>query len=296
MATLQYATAGNLNGVRPASPPGQVDDLGPVILGMGAALVPITIIIAVVRIATGRIISKLHVDDYVCLFTLSLGIAQWAIMYRIAQLATARHAWDIPLTAITQTVYQVWAAHTILGIISFFNTKALILTFYLRLFGTIRWVRRTCYTLLAFSAITYGVILLWYLAGCVPKTSKLPICDETGPLILVGGVFTVMADVLLFVLPFPIIGSLHLSRDKKRGLVVLFLFAIFIIATSTVSLGYRISIVKNGTEDPSWDGAEVAITAYVDAWKTLAPSSSPAHRLCTPSGLASLPNQGSTEY
>lgn len=63
MAFLQHATTGNLNSALPASPPDQVDDLGPVILGTGAALIPITVIIAVVRIATGRIISRLHVDD-----------------------------------------------------------------------------------------------------------------------------------------------------------------------------------------------------------------------------------------
>lgn len=74
--------------------------------------------------------------------------------------------------------------------------------------------------------IIYGIIDIWYIAGCVPRGLKLPVCDETGPLILVGGVFTVVADVLLFGLPFPIIGGLRLSRDTKSGLVVLFGFAI----------------------------------------------------------------------
>ncbi|VBB84262.1 Putative protein of unknown function [Podospora comata] len=203
---------------------------------------------------------ELTLSKDVCLLTLSFGIAQWAMMYR----RVARHAWDIPLTSINPQVYQVWAAHTVLGIISFFNTKALILTFYLRLFGTVRWVRWMCYSLLSLSVVIYGMIGLWYVAGCVPKNSKLPVCDETGPLILAGGVFTVVADVMLFGMPFPVIRGLRLGRDKKRGLVVLFGFAILIIATSTVSLAYRISIVVNGTEDPSWDGAEVAVTAYVE--------------------------------
>ncbi|KAK4663144.1 hypothetical protein QC763_0095530 [Podospora pseudopauciseta] len=257
MTTLQHATTGNLNGNRPPSPSGQVENLEPVILGTGAALMPITVAIAMVRIATGRAVSKLHVDDF-------------------AQLGVARHAWDIPLTSINPQVYQVWAAHTVLGIISFFNTKALILTFYLRLFGTVRWVRWMCYSLLSLSVVIYGMIGLWYVAGCVPKSSKLPVCDETGPLILAGGVFTVVADVMLFGMPFPVIRGLRLGRDKKRGLVVLFGFAILIIATSTVSLAYRISIVVNGTEDPSWDGAEVAVTAYVEIFGTVIVASAPA--------------------
>ncbi|KAK4172250.1 hypothetical protein QBC36DRAFT_294554 [Triangularia setosa] len=267
METLHHAATGNLNNARPASPPGEVESLVAVILATGVVFIPITVIIAIVRIATGRVISRLHVDD--C-------IAQWATMYRIAQLGIAKHSWDILLTDITYSVYQVWATHTILGIISFFNTKALILTFYLRLFGIIRWVRWTCYSLLVLSMIIYGIIGIWYIAGCVPWSSKLPVCDETGPLILMGGAFTLAADVILFGLPFPIIRRLHLSRDKKRGLVVLFLFAILIIVTSTVSLAFRISIVLNGTEDPSWDGAEVAITAYMEIFGTVIVACAPA--------------------
>ncbi|KAK0726315.1 hypothetical protein B0T21DRAFT_371363 [Apiosordaria backusii] len=278
MTTLHHETTGNLNNARPASPPGEVDDLEPIILATGATLIPITVMIVTLRIATGRLISKLHVDDYVCLFTLSLGIAQWGTMYRVAQLGVAKHSWDVPLTAITRSVYQIWMTHALLGMVSFLSTKVLILTFYLRLFGTIRWVRRTCYTLLVLCLIIYGTIGVWYIAGCVPSgwSSKLPVCEETGPLILMGGAFTVAVDVLLFVLPFPIIWRLHLDRAKKRGLVVLFLFAILIIATSTVSLAYRVSIVINGTEDPSWDGAQVSITAYVEIFGTVIVACAPA--------------------
>ncbi|KAK4201000.1 hypothetical protein QBC40DRAFT_172643 [Triangularia verruculosa] len=261
MNTLHHATTGSLNNARPASPPGEVESLEPIILVTGAILIPITVVIVAVRIATGRLISKLHLDDYVCVLTLSLGIAQWATMYRVARLGVAKHSWDVPLAAITRSVYQMWMAHALLGMVSFFATKALILTFYLRLFNTIRWVRWTCYILLTLSLIIYGTIGIWYIAGCVPWSSQLPVCENTGPLILMGGTFTVAADLLLFGLPFPIIWGLHLDKNKKRGLVVLFGFAILIIATSTVSLAYRISPVLNGTEDPSWDGTRVSITA-----------------------------------
>lgn len=58
--------------------------------------------------------------------------------------------------------------------------------------------------------------------------------------------------------------SIVLGGNWERYLCADEIFDGRIIATSTVSLAYRISIVVNGTEDPSWDGAEVAVTAYVE--------------------------------
>lgn len=89
MTTLQHATTGNLNGNRPPSPSGQVENLEPVILGTGAALMPITVAIAMVRIATGRAVSKLHIDD-------------------------CRHPYDLPGRSRADTIKRRLSPHPIL--------------------------------------------------------------------------------------------------------------------------------------------------------------------------------------
>lgn len=154
--------------------------------------------------------------------------------------------------------------------------KVFIFIFYFCFFGIICWVCWMCYIFLVFLVIIYGIIDIWYIVGCVFRGLKLLVCDEIGLLILVGGVFIVVVDVLLFGLLFLIIGGLRLSRDMKSGLVVLFGFVILwvflmfcfvgrcvmslvscwfyvclgsIIIISMVSLVYRIVIVKNGMED-----------------------------------------------
>lgn len=116
--------------------------------------------------------------------------------------------------------------YIVLGIIFFFNIKVFILMFYFWFFGIVCWVRWMCYLFLSLLVVIYGMIGFWYVVGCVFKNLKLFVCDEIGLLILVGGVFIVVVDVMLFGMLFLVIRGLRFGRDKKRGLVVLFGFVI----------------------------------------------------------------------
>ena len=110
------------------------------------------------------------------------------------------------------------------------TAKAAILALYIRLFDCGRWIRISCYALMAFMLVFYGCYVVLAAVYCLPRhgrpwnihlydqCAKQPISSSS-----VMGVFGVEADMVIFVLPFPIIYTLHLTRKRKIGLFVVFL-------------------------------------------------------------------------
>ncbi|KAK4675357.1 hypothetical protein QC764_503650 [Podospora pseudoanserina] len=134
-----------------------------------------------------------------------------------------KHSWDVPITALTVKVMQL------LGSITHFAVKASLVFFFLRLFGTLTWVRVTCYGLLTLTFLAYGSYEVVVLAFCIPQPGEewgnvvLARCATTAPATIAVNVCAVVADLALFIMPFPIIAGLTLSRPKKKGLLVVFL-------------------------------------------------------------------------
>lgn len=107
--------------------------------------------------------------------------------------------------------------------------KCAILAFFLRLFGTLRWVRRLCYGCLMIICILYLAYLISLLVYCVPKpggawnSDLLLHCATTSPTTLAIGVFNVIIDITIFVIPFFIIAKLHVDRKRRKALAGVFL-------------------------------------------------------------------------
>jgi hypothetical protein len=126
---------------------------------------------------------------------------------------------------------------------------------------------------------------------CVPHGSDIwdsnlmAKCATGAPVTVAVGVCILVVDLAIFILPFPIIVNLNMDKNKKRGLIIVFLIGFSyvellhcslltdrelnilttdiicsIIVTSAVGLSYRI-IVLTSAEDPTWNGANVSITA-----------------------------------
>jgi hypothetical protein len=177
-------------------------------------------------------------------------------------------------------------ASQLLSAVTHFVVKASILALYLRLFGTLQWVRFTCYGLLSFTLLTYVSYDIVALVFCVPSgvgeawdLNLLAKCAKTASGAIAVGVCSLLADIAIFLLPFPVIAKLNLNRQKRWGLAVVFLVGFLyasprsdtcewlpltlecrIVVTSVVNLAYR-TIIARGTDDPVWNGVNVAITS-----------------------------------
>ena len=107
-------------------------------------------------------------------------------------------------------------------------SKAAILALYIRVFGTVRWLRLTCYGLLIFMFLFYWSNVAISSAFCIPRNgapwdaTALERCGRPVTAAVLNGAFGVAADLVLFALPFPILLKLQLGR-KKKALYLVFL-------------------------------------------------------------------------
>ncbi|KAI0141773.1 hypothetical protein GGR57DRAFT_398634 [Xylariaceae sp. FL1272] len=141
-----------------------------------------------------------------------------------------------------------------ISVITTWFCKAPLLLFYIRLFGVKDIVRLVCYITLVVTALVYVITSTYaamecnpyspynyslgregYLARCVPlyaRVSFIPTCT-----------FSLIQDIINFVLPIPLIWRLNLSRSKKVGLCFVFVWGSLAIVASILSL---YTYVRNG--------------------------------------------------
>lgn len=107
--------------------------------------------------------------------------------------------------------------------------KLPILFLYLRLFGSQRWLRVICYIILVVTALTFLGCAIYtgvhcsprhkilnepYLLGCVGSTLYSTV---------VRNIISLIADMVILLLPLPIIVKLHLPFHRKLGLACVFM-------------------------------------------------------------------------
>lgn len=109
--------------------------------------------------------------------------------------------------------------------------KAAILSLYIRVFGSVKWLQFTSYFLIALMALFYGSNIVIAAVYCVPHKGEtwdgaaFQRCTKSAWSAVMIGVFAVVADLVIFLLPFPIVLGLRLNPAKKLGLVLVFLTA-----------------------------------------------------------------------
>jgi len=106
--------------------------------------------------------------------------------------------------------------------------KAAILALYIRVFGSVSWLRWTAYFWIVFMALFYGMNIVAAGVYCIPRKgeawggSSFARCSSSAWLHVVVGVFSCVADLFILILPFPIVMRLRVTLVKKVSLGVLF--------------------------------------------------------------------------
>ena len=108
------------------------------------------------------------------------------------------------------------------------SAKSAIPTLYIHIFGTVAWFPRTCIFWVVFMSLIYGanivVSAVYYIPHKGESWGKKAIqrCAKSTCFAVVIGVFSLISDVVIFLLPFPLLLKLKLTRSKKIGLIVVF--------------------------------------------------------------------------
>ncbi|KAK3989378.1 hypothetical protein QBC44DRAFT_291240 [Cladorrhinum sp. PSN332] len=224
----------------PSSPP-------PINLSLPAFLASSTSLIVLAGLfVIARVVVNLHktkkflLEDGVAVFALVFLAAGFALVY-----TSAIDAKKPDVTVLR--MLQLSVAYHFTVSISIWSAKVPILLLIVRLFGINNWLRITSYVVMAGSFVIFLVCMALTGAKCAPTSEAkynnigfLITCANTGSKtgVVIGGTAVAM-DVIILILPLPVLSQLRLPARQKIGLFVVFLSGTLAIAASAVSLYFK---------------------------------------------------------
>ncbi|KAI0435911.1 hypothetical protein F4803DRAFT_544022 [Xylaria telfairii] len=195
---------------------------------------------------------KLYLDDYLTFAGLVVLSAFFALTYRSFNLydgfdpSSATPEETLSWLVLLQ---QLGTANIVFASATTWFTKAPILFLYIRLFGVKRWLRLTAHITLVLSAIVLIITTAYAASRCDPKGSWTPQlsanCNTAGSTTGVAiGILGLIMDLIIFILPLPIISRLHLPWAKKIGLCIVFATGLLAVIASIVGVYFRIGTLS----------------------------------------------------
>ncbi|KAL8892838.1 MAG: hypothetical protein Q9215_000202 [Flavoplaca cf. flavocitrina] len=190
-----------------------------------------------------------------------------------------RHAWDVLIKDLSVGKIQVGKPRppektrertkinqlsltiaTIYGP-SIWMIKLSLFLLFLEIFGTLRWLRLLVYLGIVVNGIIYLAITIAMAASCAPKHGYTKLdylsaitadkCARNDYLNTWPGLFNILSDFYLLILPLPAVWGLQLPTRKKLGICGMFLTGFMACICSILSLAYRL-ILRDNPHDSNW--------------------------------------------
>lgn len=204
-------------------------------------------------------------DDACIAIALLFSVGNTVAMCIQAESALGRHIWTLSHDTTIQFAKIAYAI-VIVYTSSFTFTKISILLQYLRIFDVTK-IRKLCYVQIVIVSV-YGVWLFFSsILNCVPiarnwdKTVQGK-CLPTTPLWLTNAALNIATDIIIVLLPMPVISSLTLPLKQKLWLAIVFAFGLLVCVVSILRLDSL--YLGSKTTDPTWDFVGVAIWSSVE--------------------------------
>ncbi|KAI8173079.1 Satratoxin biosynthesis SC1 cluster protein 4 [Colletotrichum sp. SAR 10_86] len=146
-------------------------------------------------------------------------------------------------------------------------TKLSLLTFYLHL-SPQRWFRICVWIGIVVVSLYSGCITLLMLFHCNPVRKAFDFtindgkCLDVAVLYIATAVSNIATDVMLFILPMPMIFNLRMKIAQKIGAMLIFGIGSITIATSIIRLVLLPKLLTS--TDPSWDAAPANIWTFIE--------------------------------
>ncbi|KAI3539080.1 integral membrane protein [Colletotrichum abscissum] len=221
------------------------------------------------RFYTKLFLSKgLQVDDaFMFLGWGASVVTQAMLVASIAEGGMCAHAWEMPMSRFVRYSITTYVTAPVFMLCNGF-TKLSLLTFYLHL-SPQKWFRIAVWTGIAVVSLYTACITILMLFHCNPVRKAFDFtitggkCLDVGILYMATAVSNIITDVMLFILPMPMIFSLRMKMASKIGAVIIFAIGSMTVATSIVRLTYLPPLLVS--VDPSWDAAPANIWTFVEA-------------------------------
>ncbi|KAF5981272.1 monocarboxylate transporter [Fusarium bulbicola] len=147
-------------------------------------------------------------------------------------------------------------------------TKSSLLTFYLQV-SPQKWFRRAIFVTIAFVVLYTIIIASLLLFGCQPReTAWDPYlfasgkCIDYAVMYIIIAVANIISDIILFVIPMPMIVRLKMPLGQKIGLGIMLGIATITVTTSIIRMIYLPSLL--GALDIPWIAAPANVWSFVE--------------------------------
>ncbi|KAI5299404.1 hypothetical protein KEM55_002199 [Ascosphaera atra] len=190
---------------------------------------------------------------------------QSILIWQVAVKALGAHVYEIPLSRFETYSKVTYAATPLFTFVANFAKLSLAM-FYFKL-SPQRWFRNACWATVIGTFINWLVLTMLALFKCKHVRDGYDVrhraiadhsqCIDAAKQYIATSATNILIDVVLFLLPIPMIVKLRLSKQQKAGAILIFAIGSMTVATSIVRAAYVSQILQ--TKDPPWDGANGSV-------------------------------------
>ncbi|KAI5863307.1 hypothetical protein GGS23DRAFT_604921 [Durotheca rogersii] len=205
---------------------------------------------------------RLGIDDYTILVSLAFALASDGIMLAACRYGYGRHVISLSTSDRFEAFKYFYLCQvTYKACINL--TKASILLLYLRIFSGVLWFRwmcrfvLTCVIMYCIASVTATIF------QCTPITKAFDksiegSCIDNGHFWYANAGFSITTDVLILILPIPLVYVLRIPNVQKVALIMVFALGVFVVITSCL----RVTTIdiQATTPDQTYDVASTMWT------------------------------------
>ncbi|KAI0197474.1 hypothetical protein F4808DRAFT_295229 [Astrocystis sublimbata] len=239
--------------------------------GLGTAVVGLTyalmLVFLALRVYTRAIITNhFGIDDYLSLAAGASITAFTGLTLSLFGNPLGPHQWDVPLSQFNASFLERTTSSLVLFSLSALLVKTTLLALYLRVFAPNTSARRMIWAGTTVIAIFYVTAIILNIRFCVPISMTTPVPDQDAwqkklkastcsqpvyNLNAAVGLFGIVSDLYVLIIPVSMVNKLKMPRDKKIGILGIFLFGLLAVALSILSTAFR--FVQLDSYDFTWD-------------------------------------------
>ncbi|KAI1499843.1 hypothetical protein F5X99DRAFT_388409 [Biscogniauxia marginata] len=259
-------------------PPGYTRHSGlslqPSLTASGATLTGIALISVILRITTRTVVirNSLYFDDLLVVIAMVMSIAMFASNFLLQDSGVGIHFWDVKLKQYNPWLGVWTVVTTCLYCLAITFAKLSILALYLRL-SPVRWFRIGVWTLFGLVSSYSISYILAFIFRCKPVEAGWDVTIQALPTTKCANMLTIMMvlsianicmDIIILLLPIPVVIPLQMRNAQKVSLVLLFGTGAFVCAVSIKRTLQMIDVLGGIPEDYTWDIVEQFHWSYLE--------------------------------
>ncbi|KAH6668361.1 hypothetical protein B0J14DRAFT_452413, partial [Halenospora varia] len=206
-------------------------------------------------------------------------VRNWLIVL-VANEGFGKHLWDLADGGLLHILRSLYIAESFY-VITLAATKISVLLLYLRIFPH-RSFRTATSATIGMIALSTTIIFFMTVFSCHPvaffwnRDIRGGTCMDVNKLAYANSAMSIIQDLLIVILPLPVLVKLNMGRKKKIGVGFMFAVGSFGCVVSMIRLKSLLSF--GNSLDPSWDYVNVVIWTIVELAVAMVCSCFPAIR------------------